>query len=105
MKTENHHNVATIRRPLRAPFEGILEACRTVAAKLNELKGRVTQRLAGDAGMAVPEYLLSRAVSEAEALAWAAPYPLLLLPVLAEEKVQDARRWVEHQRRVLGLRA
>jgi len=105
MKTENHHTVTVIKRQPRAPFEGTLEVCRTVAAKFSELKDRVTQRLAGDAGMAVPANLLGRAVSEAEALAWATPYPLLLLPVLAEENVLDAGRWIEHQRWVLGLRA
>jgi len=40
------------------------------------------------------------ALNEAEALAWQTPYPYLLFPVLAREKAESARQWVERQRRV-----
>jgi len=105
MKTQNHQNAVTTEGQVRSPLAGALDACRTVAAKFNELKSRVARRLAGETGAGVPENLLKQAISEAEALAWATSYPLLFLPVLAEEKVADLRRWEERQRRIRGLAA
>jgi hypothetical protein len=43
------------------------------------------------------ERILHSALTEAEALAWQTPYPHLFFPVLAEEKVRAARRWVARQ--------
>jgi hypothetical protein len=40
---------------------------------------------------------LCHATNEALALAWTTPYPLLVLPVLLEEKLTAARRYCEHQ--------
>jgi len=106
MKTQNHRSVGTTEGQARSPLlAGTLDACRTVAAKFNELKDRVARRLAGETGNGVPENLLMLAITEAEALAWATAYPLLLLPVLAEEKVADLRRWEDRQRRIRGLAA
>lgn len=34
---------------------------------------------------------LTQAAAEAESLAWTTPFPLLVLPVLAEEKMRSAR--------------
>ena len=45
--------------------------------------------------------LLYQTVNEAYALASANFAPLLLLPVLAEEKVQQAAAWSAHQRAIL----
>ena len=42
----------------------------------------------------------SRAADEAASIAWATPYPLLVLPVLLEEKIEDARRKVELQKAI-----
>jgi hypothetical protein len=44
--------------------------------------------------------LLRLAAVEAEALAWLTPFPHLFLPVLLEEKLATARRYVAHQERV-----
>lgn len=41
---------------------------------------------------------LRHATHEAWALAWTTPYPLLVLPVLLEEKLAAARRYSERQR-------
>ncbi len=40
---------------------------------------------------------LNRAADEAASIAWATPYPLLVLPVLLEEKLKDAERKAELQ--------
>jgi hypothetical protein len=47
---------------------------------------------------AVAARLVYQAVNEAYALVALTPEPLLLLPVLAEEKVQSAAAWTAHQR-------
>ena len=43
---------------------------------------------------------LNRAADEAASIAWATPYPLLVLPVLMEEKLEDARRRAELQKAI-----
>src|SRR5256885_10830576 len=43
---------------------------------------------------------LSRAADEAASIAWATPYPLLVFPVLLEEKMRDARRKAELQKMI-----
>jgi hypothetical protein len=45
--------------------------------------------------------LVSQAVNEADALASLTPVPTLVLPTLAEEKVQEAAAWSARQRSVL----
>lgn len=45
---------------------------------------------------------LRRAANEAAALAWATVFPLLMFPVLFEEKVRTAIRQVERQARILA---
>jgi len=42
----------------------------------------------------------SRAADDAASIAWATPYPLLVLPVLLEEKLRDARRKAELQQTI-----
>ena len=42
---------------------------------------------------------LRRAATEAATLAWMTPFPLLVLPVLLEEKIQEAQ--MQAQRQVL----
>ncbi|MCD6339913.1 MAG: hypothetical protein J7M29_11105, partial [Verrucomicrobia bacterium] len=43
---------------------------------------------------------IRRAADEAASLAWTTPCPLLVLPLLVEEKVQEARRMVERQQQI-----
>ena len=40
---------------------------------------------------------LRRAATDAEALAWATPYPALFFPALLEEKAAEARRQAQRQ--------
>jgi hypothetical protein len=46
---------------------------------------------------------LRRAANDAAALAWVTPYPLLVFPVLFEEKAQAAALHVERQEHVCEL--
>jgi hypothetical protein len=50
----------------------------------------------------VAAWLIYQAVNEACALVSLTPQPLLLLPVLAEEKVQNAAAWTAHQNALRG---
>ena len=43
---------------------------------------------------------LKRAADDAASIAWATPYPLLVLPTLLDEKVSEARRKAEVQRSI-----
>jgi hypothetical protein len=68
------------------------------AAQVEKLKSSLAKKLSAeypDAGMG----LIHRAVNEASALASVTSVPLLLLPALAEEKVQKAVAWPAYQRR------
>jgi hypothetical protein len=48
----------------------------------------------------LPPALLQRTLLEAEAIAFTTSTPELVFPVLAEEKLTEARRWVERQQDV-----
>ena len=62
------------------------------------LKRRVSRALVMDR---LPDKLVRQSMTEAEALAWSTPYPLLVLPVLMEEKVAGACEWARRQREIL----
>ncbi len=70
-------------------------------AWLTELNNELLESLA-DAVSGIPEAMVFHALNEANSLAALTPFPLLFLPVLAEEKLQAARVWAERQRRLLG---
>jgi hypothetical protein len=67
----------------------------------NEIKSDLIQRLSAEYAD-VEKRLVFLAVNEADALASQTFAPLLVLPTLAEEKVQQAAAWTAHQRSVLG---
>src|SRR4030088_1890325 len=77
-----------------------IEACRNWAAKIGQMKNRFIERLHLEVMGQVPDDLCKTAILEAEALAGATSYPMLLLPVLAEEKVSSVRQWARHQREI-----
>jgi len=101
MNTENRVNFLKTKTQQNGPLARSVQACRDVAAKFNELTDRLMQKLAADVQGLIPESMLKQAVTEAEALACSTPYPLLFLPVLAEEKVMTARQWARHQTEIL----
>lgn len=69
-----------------------------IIAKLNTYKARLLEEFSNDSAALLR--LARLAVNEAEGLALSTPYAHLLLPILAEEKLQYARQWASRQRRV-----
>jgi hypothetical protein len=70
---------------------------RTQETELERLKDRLLQDLLARAEKAEHYAPLRRATSEAAALAWATPFPLLVLPELVREKAEEARRYTTRQ--------
>ena len=66
-------------------------------AKWNQLKQQVSAELASSFGEILDDRRLSQVVNEADALAGSTPYPVLLFPTLAEEKVRAAVGWQQRQ--------
>src|SRR4051794_7685927 len=71
-------------------------ACRS---KLEALKNQLVQKFTLEFSD-VQARLVRQAVEEAYALATLTIVPQLLLPTLAEEKVQDVRNWTNHQQAI-----
>jgi hypothetical protein len=65
-----------------------------------QLKLALVKRLSAE-HLDVEPRLIYQAVNEANALASLTIVPLLVLPTLAEEKVQKVAAWAAHQRSVL----
>jgi hypothetical protein len=68
--------------------------------RTEELKSALVNRLSAEYAH-VGARLIYQAINEADALASLTTVPLLVLPTLAEEKVQKAAAWSAHQRSVL----
>jgi hypothetical protein len=64
---------------------------------LARVKHHVLQDLIWHAGADLPGSIVRQAVNEAESLAILTPLPALFLPLLAEEKLRQVRRWYLHQ--------
>jgi hypothetical protein len=79
-----------------APFRG------TVENELETLKRRLLAHELGRAAGVDANVYLRRAANDAAALAWLTPYPLLVMPVLFEEKVRESRK---HAGRAAMIRA
>jgi hypothetical protein len=77
--------------------------CRKVisALRAEELKSDLVERLAAEYSE-VGRRLVYQAVNEAHALAALTFVPHLVLPTLAEEKVQKVAAWAAHQRALFG---
>jgi hypothetical protein len=66
-----------------------------------EMKSNLVKSLVAEYSCVAPR-LVFQAVNEAYALAALTGEPLLVLPVLAEEKVQNAATWTAQQRAILN---
>ena len=80
---------------LTAPARGAAEV------ELDSLKDRLLRPLIEKSGDQHAETALRRAGTEAAALAWTTPFPLLFLPALLDEKVDRAERHLARQRTIL----
>ena len=77
-----------------APFRATQET------EFERLKSRLLARQLAEAPTPELNPPLRRAANDAAALAWATLYPLLVFPVLFEEKTQAALRQAERQARI-----
>jgi energy-converting hydrogenase Eha subunit E len=73
----------------------------TTASQAEQLKSALVRTLSAEYTEVGPR-MVFQAVNEAHALASLTFVPLLVLPALAEEKVQKAAAWAAHQRAVLS---
>ena len=80
---------------LTAPARGAAET------EIDGLKERLLQPLLEKNGDQQAEAALRRAGTEAAALAWTTPFPLLFLPALLAEKVDRAEQHLARQRTIL----
>ncbi len=78
-----------------------IQTCRGWAVKASQLREKLMARLAEEANGQISESLVRQALTEADALASSTQFPLLFLPVLAEEKISNARQWAGRQRAIL----
>ena len=68
-----------------------------VEQELENLKAWLLRNLLAETSNPVLGEALRRAVNEAATLAWMTPFPLLVLPALAEEKARSARLHIQRQ--------
>ena len=68
--------------------------------ELEQFKGQLLQQMLCENADASLRDALRRAVAEAATLAWMTPYPLLVLPVLVEEKAREAQQRATQQQNV-----
>jgi len=83
-------------RPAPAPFRALQDT------EFERLKKRLLSEQLARAGQAHLYVPLRRAANEAAALAWDTLFPLLVFPVLFEEKTRTAIRQLERQTRILA---
>ncbi|MGA2176848.1 MAG: hypothetical protein ABSH38_17880 [Verrucomicrobiota bacterium] len=76
------------------PFRGTLEC------ELDHLKARLLRQMLEQAGDPEFNAPLRRAANEAASLAWFTPFPLLVFPVLLEEKAEAVQRQMALQREI-----
>ena len=65
----------------------------TQAAAFTKLKDQLVRQLLEQTPATDHHEYLRQVVSEAEALAWATTFPVLVFPTLVEEKTATARAW------------
>jgi len=87
-------------RPQHAPL-----TIEQVQTRFLRLKSRLLKPVLDHATDPALRRQLRLAANEASAVAWTTPFPLLVLPVLLEEKSADVHRYVVRQREVQDTRA
>jgi hypothetical protein len=78
-------------RPVAVPYRLELES------RFEALKGRLLEAKLNELWEAGLNSSLRRAANEAAALAWLTPYPLLVFPLLFEEKAHAALAFADRQ--------
>ena len=83
--------------PLTIPMPPLRGA---VEQELERAKSRLLNQLLEEEAYAQLQKPLRHAANEAAALAWMTPFPLLLLPLLIQEKAQFAQQQARHQHEI-----
>jgi hypothetical protein len=93
--------LAKYTRPRVRPLADLTTRPALANAALPALRERLRIELAqmhlGD----LPGHLIAQALRDADSVAAMSPYPQLVLPVLAEEKIQAAKLWHQRQQQIL----
>ena len=71
-----------------------------VQDELERLKDRMLSLWVKETASPLLRKRLRQAVQEAASMAWLTPYPLLVLPLLMEEKVREVRRQMIRQQEI-----
>jgi hypothetical protein len=69
-----------------------------VIHQFEHLKARLLKPVLNEAPSPALRRQLRLAANEAAAVAWTTPFPLLLLPILLQEKADEVRRYAERQK-------
>lgn len=96
-QTNNNRPNAAIGRTVR---NLCLRSCQRVLARIRRVKNAILAE--SRAVFQEREQMLKLALNEAEALAWQTPYPHLVFPDLATERVQAVVDWSRHQKSIWG---
>ena len=83
------------------PRREIPDGPRSIDGSLANLKHRLVRARVSCGTEPGVERMTKLAATEAEALAWLTSYPLLVLPVLLDEKLDYVCRYTERQHRLL----
>src|SRR5687767_4343822 len=79
--------------PKIASGTGLQRFSNACLEKLNQLKERINREMSIRFAGTLSAEMIRHAINEADAIAASLPYPALLLPTLAEEKVLQAASW------------
>jgi hypothetical protein len=77
----------------------------TATEQFWQLGAKLRRTLPWQSAQDLPQPLIHRALTEAEALALQTPFPILVLPALAEERVQAMSQWHRRQQDILARSA
>lgn len=99
MGTTNTESVAASDSNAFSEF-GFWKSSAECSELLSELKERIAADLAEEFAGLLNARLVRQFVNEADSLAATTPFPALLLPALAEEKVRNASAWVARQQMI-----
>ncbi len=97
MKTITKRLPTRFARPTRFTVTPVVLTRAERDARLAALKERLAQQYAAAPEHAALRSGIERALNDAASLAWATPFPLLVLPTLADEKVSAIRRQAGRQ--------
>jgi hypothetical protein len=103
IKTTTTHRVPTrfygdIRFDVQPQYAAL--TIKQVETKFVRLKNRLLQPVLSRTDNPELKRQLQLAANEASAVAWTTPFPLLVLPVLLEEKSAEVHRYAAHQKEV-----